>query len=57
MTKAAALELGPYNIRVNSVHPGVIVTAMIKQHISANVAQYVPLRHIGNVEDIANHVL
>ena len=32
MTKAAAKELSPYNIRVNSVHPGVIKTPMLEQN-------------------------
>ena len=31
MTKAAAKELSQFNIRVNSVHPGVIKTAMLEQ--------------------------
>lgn len=31
MTKAAAVELAPFNIRVNSVHPGLVLTPMVEQ--------------------------
>lgn len=37
LTKAAALELGHENIRVNSVHPGAVETPFIQQ-VSANLA-------------------
>lgn len=61
MTKAAALELSPQGIRVNSVHPGVIETPMIMQaDTKAAVeafAKQIPLRRIAKPEEISNLVL
>lgn len=63
MTKVAALELGPNNIRVNSVHPGMIVTDMVKDAAGGQdvdlspVAKRIPLRRMGTSEDIAQVVL
>lgn len=61
MTKAAAKELAPYNIRVNSVHPGVINTPMVQQspqlkQIEAMV-QMVPLKRMAEPEEISQLVL
>lgn len=50
LTKAAAAELGPENIRVNSVHPGVIATPMTAD--LDNDPSTVPLRHFGEPNDI-----
>jgi 3alpha(or 20beta)-hydroxysteroid dehydrogenase len=60
MTKAAALELAPKNIRVNSVHPGVIDTDMIAiRSREQNIArvQQVPMKRLGTAEEIAMLVL
>jgi 3alpha(or 20beta)-hydroxysteroid dehydrogenase len=60
MTKAAALELAPFHIRVNSVHPGPIDTDMIKiRSHAANVqrAQQIPLKRLGTKEEVAGVVL
>jgi 3alpha(or 20beta)-hydroxysteroid dehydrogenase len=58
MTKAAASELGQFNIRVNSLHPGTIDTAMAGQDDVANYVEElkktVPLRRAGGVEEISD---
>lgn len=55
MTRSAAAELGQYNIRVNSVHPGAIQTPMIDQPDSQAAIEAIkaktPLGKIGSVED------
>lgn len=50
MTKAAALELGEHNIRVNSVHPGFITTPMTEHLINDELEAMFPLKRAGNVE-------
>lgn len=61
MTKAAALQLAPSGIRVNSVHPGVIETPMIAQADSKDAiqefAKYIPNRRIARPEEVTNLVL
>jgi 3alpha(or 20beta)-hydroxysteroid dehydrogenase len=63
MTKVAALELGPHGIRVNSVHPGMIETDMVKDAAGGHdvdlspAAKRIALRRMGQSEDIAQVVL
>ena len=62
MTKVAAGEFGKYGIRVNSIHPGVIDTAMLRAQtgdidLNAVFKRGVPLRRTGTPEDIANMAL
>ncbi|MXO74295.1 glucose 1-dehydrogenase [Altererythrobacter aerius] len=57
-TKSCALELGPRGIRVNSIHPGGIVSAMTnptnapREHVDAAFSIY-PAQRAGDPEDIA----
>ena len=57
MTKNAALDLGPHGIRVNSIHPGIIVTDMIAGLPLEEAAQTVPLRKNGTPADVAELAL
>lgn len=57
MAKAAALELGPEKIRVNSLHPGMIRTDMTAPFPEAQMAVRIPLGKFGEPEDIANAAL
>lgn len=62
MTKCAALEFAPYNIRVNSVHPGSIKTDLTNlvyktEEELQQRAQNIPLLRFGHVDDVANVIL
>lgn len=60
MTKVWARELGRYNIRVNAVAPGFILTEMVKQmpeKILEGMVARTPMRRMGQPEDIANAYL
>ncbi|EQH69124.1 elongation factor P 5-aminopentanone reductase [Clostridioides difficile] len=57
MTKALAKEVGPSNIRVNSIAPGVINTDMLSGYNEEDIdalEEETPLMRLGTPEDIAN---
>ncbi len=56
LTKALAKELGPSNIRVNAIAPGIVDTDMCKNFSKEeleNIKEEIPLEKIGKVEDIS----
>ena len=62
MTKTAAIELGRYNIRVNSVHPGPIDTPMIRDPQLAQGAEpaaafSAPIPRVGDADEVAKMML
>jgi len=62
MTEALALELAPYNIRVNAISPGAIETPMIDplkkdpKAIEGMLAR-IPMHRVGKPEEVSNLVL
>ncbi|MCS6803135.1 MAG: SDR family NAD(P)-dependent oxidoreductase [Chloroflexota bacterium] len=60
MTRALALELGKFNINVNAVAPGAVMTDLLRQTSEENIQRMLantPLGRIGEPIDIANAVL
>ena len=58
LTKSLAVEFGPKGIRVNSIHPGIIETAMTQdilkdKNAKEGMISKVPLRRTGQSIDIA----
>lgn len=59
LTKALAKEVGPSNIRVNSIAPGYIETDMNKDYSEKEkleIIENIPLEKLGKTEDIAKCV-
>lgn len=63
LTKNAAIELGPYGIRVNSVHPGGMYTTMggsdrmSVEELNEGTYKHFPLPRVGMPEEVARVIL
>jgi len=58
MTRSAARELAPFNIRVNAILPGLIDTPMVSNRAGREAfIGKVPLGRIGNPDEVARLVL
>lgn len=59
MTKSAAVELAPFGVRVNSVHPGIIETAMLDEFGGAREAieERIPLGRTAAPDEVGKLVL
>ena len=55
-TKSLAKELGSRNIRVNAIAPGFIQTDMTKDLDTEKIAEHIPMKRLGQPEDIAKAV-
>lgn len=59
LSRAIAVELGPLGIRVNTIHPGIIETPLLRAHGEARferlerTVQRQPLQRIGTADEVA----
>ncbi len=59
MTKSAAVELAPFGIRVNSVHPGIIETEMLNQFgegMRERMEERIPLGRVAGPDEVGRLV-
>jgi 3-oxoacyl-[acyl-carrier protein] reductase len=59
MTKSAAKELAARNVTVNAVAPGFVetgMTAVLPEEVRAAYLEHIPLKRLGQVDDIAEAV-
>jgi 3alpha(or 20beta)-hydroxysteroid dehydrogenase len=57
MTKSAAQELGPFGVRVNSIHPGIIDTPMLEGHPLDALTVNTPLARVAHADEVARLAL
>ena len=61
LTKSVAIDLAPYNILVNCVSPGFVLTDLTKKILTASeieeLASRIPLRRLATPEDISKVVI
>jgi len=56
-SRVAAIELGPYGITVNVVAPGPVQTGYIPPEMEEKLRAEIPLRRVGQPEDIADVIV
>ena len=61
LTKSAAIEYGAYNVRINSVCPGFVQTAILdnvpKEILDYSTQIRVPMKRIGTAEEVAKSIV
>lgn len=63
LTKVLALEWGPYNVNVNAIAPGVMITPLTSEFLKKGSEQYekhirkIPLQKFGRIDDLSGIVV